>query len=109
MTTQGSGRRRASKHSQPRAKRGPTPRAIAAVLGAVAAGVAWFFLVRAAIDFGNAARDGNSLGWAFTLAASLGAVVCLMLVLVLVTRALVALSLISEYKPRRAAAKRRAG
>lgn len=78
------------------------------LLGAVLSGVAWVYLVRAAIEFGRLARGGQSQAWLFTGAASLGAVVCALLVLVLLTRALRALGLISGYKPRRAASRRRA-
>ena len=85
----------------------PLPSVVATLLGAVLSGVAWVYLVRAAIDFGRLARDGQSQAWLFTGAASLGAVVCLFLLLVLVTRALRALGIISDYKPRRAAARRR--
>lgn len=78
------------------------------LLGAVLSGVAWVYLVRAAIEFGRLARGGQSQAWLFTGAASLGAVVCALLVLVLLARALRALGLISGYKPRRAAARRHA-
>lgn len=78
------------------------------VLGAVAGGVAWFFLVGAAIDFGRVARAGDGAAWAFTGAATLGATVCLVLVFVLAARLLVSVGLISEYKPRRAAGRRTA-
>lgn len=77
-------------------------------LGIVLTGVAWFYLVRAAIDFGAlAVRDGQGAAWLFTLGAGLGGVVCLVLLLTLVGRALRTLGYISEYKPRRAGARRR--
>ena len=78
------------------------------LLGALLSGVAWVYLVRAAIAFGRLARCGQAQAWLFTIAASLGAVVCAVLVLVLVARALRKLGLISDYKPRRAAPGRRA-
>jgi len=68
--------------------------------------VAWFFLVRAAIDFGRLARDGESLAWAFTIAATVGATACLLLMFILVTRLLMALGIVSEYRPRRSAGRR---
>jgi hypothetical protein len=68
------------------------------MLGAAVAAVAWVFLVGAAIEFGNAGRAGQVIAWLFALAASFGAVVCLVLVLVLIARALVALGVISDYK-----------
>lgn len=96
------GRRRAAK--VPGASKLPYRAGL--VLVAVAAGVAWFFLVRAAIDFGRVARAGDSTAWFFTGAATIGATLCLLLLLVLVGRMLVSLGLISEYKPRRSAGRR---
>jgi len=95
------GRRRAEKVKSPsgiaRFRRTP-----AHLLGALVASAAWLFLVRAAILFGRAARDGNGvLGWVFTAAASLGAVLCLMLVLTLLSRAWSAFAGHSDYQPRR--------
>jgi uncharacterized membrane protein YecN with MAPEG domain len=89
-------------------KRKHAPRALLAVLavGALGSGVAWYFLVGAAIEFGRVARRGQSEAWLFTGAATLGAVVCLMLLFVLAARVLAALGLVSEYKPRRSAGKR---
>lgn len=61
---------------------------VALLLGVVAAAAAWVFLVRAAIDFGRAAREGHgSAGWALTGGAGFGAALCLLLVFVLLTRA----------------------
>ncbi len=48
--------------------------------------VAWGYLVYAAIDFGTSARAGDSTAWWFLALAALGAVACLFLGLVLVTR-----------------------
>lgn len=78
----------------------------ALVLGAVAAGIAWYFLVIAAIDFGRLARGGESQAWLFCGAATLGATICLLLVFVLLARVLAALGLISDYRPRRSSGKR---
>lgn len=98
------GRRRAEVAKRP----SRLPQQTALVLGAAAGGVAWFFLVRAAIDFGRVARSGDGAAWTFTGAATLGATVCLLLVFVLGARLLVSVGLISEYKPRRAAGRRTA-
>jgi hypothetical protein len=73
----------------------------------VLTGVAWFYLVNAAIDFGVVAVGGRPAAWIFTLGAALGAVVCLVLMLALVGRAMRTLGFISDYKPRRAGARRR--
>ena len=95
------GRRRAERVKAPTG----TPwfrRAPVCLLGALLAGVAWLVLVRAAIVFGRAARNGNgAAGWVFTAAASLGAVLCLMLVLTLLSRAWSALAVHSDYQPKR--------
>jgi hypothetical protein len=56
------------------------------VLGVLAGGTAWVYLVRAAIDFGQVARDGESLAWLFCGAATVGATVGLLLVFVLLAR-----------------------
>jgi hypothetical protein len=48
---------------------------------------AWVFLVMSAIDLGRAAREaGNVAGWVFTVVVTLGAALCLLLVLVLIAR-----------------------
>ena len=61
----------------------------------------------AATDFGVLAVRGQTPAWVFTIAASLGAVVCLLLFLVLVGRGLRTLGIVSDYQPRRAAPGRR--
>ena len=50
--------------------------------------VAWGYLVKAAIDFGVSARGGESGAWLFLGLASLGAVACLFVGLILVARVL---------------------
>ena len=104
----GTSGRRVSRHSEPRSGAIPIPYLIAMLLGATLAGVAWVYLVRAAIDFGLHARGGQQSAWLFTGAASLGGVVCALLFLVLAARALRALGVIGDYKPDRPAARRRA-
>ncbi len=75
-------------------------------VGALASAVAWVFLVGAAIDFGRLARNGDGVAWLFATAATVGGIVCLLLLFVLGSRLLVALGLVSEYKPRRAGGRR---
>ncbi len=92
MTTT-AGRRRAEP-----AKRPPGP---AKLLGAIAAGVVvaslcWFLLVLAAIDFGGEARNGNSTAWVLMVAASAGAIGCLVLVMLLGNKALSAIGLAKD-------------
>ncbi len=96
------GRRRAEKQRQPKSR---LP-LVLLVVGALAAGAAWFFLVRAAIDFGRLARGGDQVAWAFTAGATIGATLCLLLMFVLAARFLVAVGLVSEYKPRRSSGRR---
>jgi len=50
--------------------------------------VAWGYLVYAAIDFGSSARGGDARAWWFLAVASLGAVACLFIGLMLVARLL---------------------
>ena len=74
----------------------PVLRLLLLLVGMVLSTVAWVVLVRAAIDFGADARGGRNAGWAFMALASLGAVGCLLLGLVLLIRALTALGLVGE-------------
>jgi hypothetical protein len=96
------GRRRAEKNQHPVRRM----LLLLLVLGVVASGAAWVFLVNAAIDFGRLARGGDQVAWVFTAAATVGATVCLLLLFVLVARALTTLGLVSEYKPRRSSGRR---
>lgn len=50
--------------------------------------IAWGYLVRSAIDFGTTARGGDSRAWIFLGAASLGAVACLFVALIMVAQIL---------------------
>lgn len=101
-----------SRHSQGRASVPPRRNvvwpALATGLGAVLSGVSWTYLVRSAIGFGRLARGGQPQAWLVTGASSLGAVVCAVLVLVLVARTLRTLGILGDYRPRRAAGRRRA-
>ncbi len=92
------GRRRAQKAAGTGAGR----RALLHVLGVLAGGAAWVFLVRAAIDFGRSARvHGSAAGWGFTVVAGVGAACCLMVVFVLLTRLGTALGSRSRHAPGR--------
>ena len=55
--------------------------------------VAWGYLVWAAIDFGAEARGGNDDAWKFLVLASIGAVACLFLGLMLIARLLRAMGI----------------
>lgn len=80
--------KRAGSRKGTRAPRQLRPRLLALALAVTAAVVAWGYLVYAAIDFGTAARDGDSASWAFLALASVGAVACLFVGLLLVARLL---------------------
>ena len=68
-------------------ERSPT-RLLALAVGVTLAIVAWGYLVYAAIDFGAEARGGVGRAWWFLGMASLGAVACLFVGLLLVARLL---------------------
>ena len=102
--TVSAGRRRADTKTQSRPRQ--WPKVLLLVLGVLAAAGAWAFLVRAAIDFGQVARDGRPVAWAVCGAATVGAAVCLLLAFVLVARAWALLGLRSEYQPRRSSGRR---
>jgi len=96
-----------SKHSQTRGSSTPLLQLSTLGAGVLLTGAAWFYLVGAAIDFGALAVRGQSPAWFFTFGAGVGAVVCCVLMLALIGRGMRMLGFISDYKPRRAAARRR--
>lgn len=102
------GKRRAERQSHAGLHLGPLSRLGATVLGMVVGAFAWWYLVRAAIAFGGVARSGQQGAWMFTASACIGAMLCLVLVLVLLSRVLVTLGLVSEYHGRRASPRRAA-
>lgn len=67
----------------PRARRPLDPRALAVAGVAAVALAAWGLLVWSGIRFGQSARGGDGTAWIFMAIASLGAVACLFLALVL--------------------------
>jgi L-asparagine transporter-like permease len=70
-------------------------------VAALASVVAWGFLVWAAISFGRAARGGDASRWAFLGIASVGAVACLFLALLLVTMVLRRVGILEDNRPHR--------
>jgi RsiW-degrading membrane proteinase PrsW (M82 family) len=76
-----------------------TRRALLLAVGITLAVVAWGYLVYAAIDFGTSARAGRSAGWWLLGLASLGAVACLFLALMLVVRLLRELGIVERPEP----------
>ena len=99
--------RRALRDTPARTGPNPVPQLTLAGLGVLLTGVAWYFLVGAAIDFGVLAVQGEGLAWLFTLGASVGAVGCFALLLALVGRGLRTLGFLSDYRPKRAGARRK--
>lgn len=96
-----SGKRAGSrKGSKP--KRGFQPALLLLALGVTAAVVAWGYLVYAAIDFGSEARGGETDAWLFLGLASVGAVACLFLGLILIARLLRRLGITRAPEPRAA-------
>jgi hypothetical protein len=77
-----------SSPGSPRYSNGPL---LLLALGITAAVVAWGYLVYLAIDFGTAARDGDGTGWFLLGLATLGAIACLFLAMMLGTRLVVRL------------------
>jgi len=81
MTPVGRGKRAGA-----RQKQGFRPVLLLLALAITVCVVAWGYLVYAAIDFGATARSGETRAWWFLAMASLGAVVCLFVGLLLVAR-----------------------
>lgn len=75
---------------------GFSPRLALLALGITLLVVAWGYLVYAAIDFGATARGGESGAWVFLALASVGAVACLFVGLMLVARLLRELGITSS-------------
>jgi hypothetical protein len=75
------------------------PRLAGIAAASVVALVAWAFLVWAAIDFGRKARGGDGDAWMFLAIASLGAVACLFLALMLGTLLLRKVGILEEKRP----------
>ena len=74
------------KRAAPRRKRSFQPALLLLALGVTLCVVAWGYLVKAAIDFGATAREGTTEAWWFLALASVGAVACLFVGLMLVAR-----------------------
>lgn len=83
-----------------RPKRTFRPVLLGLALAMTACVVAWGYLVLAAIDFGIAARSGDSAAWWLFALASVGAVACLFVALILISRITRALGLTSAPPPR---------
>jgi hypothetical protein len=72
-----------SVREHPRDDKGPL---LLLALGITATVVAWGYLVYLAIDFGGTARDGDGTAWWFLALATIGAIACLFVAMMLGTR-----------------------
>ena len=85
------GKRAAPRHSGPArpedpagsGSRGPNGPLLLLALGITAAVVGWGYLVYLAIDFGTSARDGDAAGWWLLALATIGAIACLFVAMML--------------------------
>lgn len=102
MAPMATGKRAGSRRGA-KPKRGFQPALLALALGVTASVVAWGYLVYAAIDFGSEARGGESQAWLFLGLASVGAVACLFLGLILIARLLRRLGITQAPPPRETA------
>lgn len=96
MATQG---KRVGSRRGPKRQSSFQPSLLGLAIGVTLAVVAWGYLVYAAIDFGSTARDGGAHAWWFLAVASLGAVACLFVGLMLIARLLRRLGITSERTP----------
>lgn len=94
------GGKRAGARRGPRAASTPWPKVLLLGAAITASVVAWGYLVYAAIDFGGSARQGRSAGWVLMALATVGAMACLFLALMLISRLLRALGLTAAPEPR---------
>ena len=95
-----SGSKHAGSRRGPRRERRFQPALLLLALGVTACIVAWGYLVYAAIDFGSTARAGDSTAWWFLALASVGAVACLFVGLMLVARILRRLGITRPPEPK---------
>ena len=78
-------------------------------LGVTLSVVAWGYLVWAAIDFGATARGGDDRAWGFLALASVGAIACLFVALMLLARIGRDVGLVAPPEPREKPQARQAG
>jgi hypothetical protein len=85
------------KRAAAKPKAGLRPAVLLLALGVTAGVVAWGYLVKAAIDFGVEARSGTSSAWLYLGLAALGAVACLFIGLMLISRLMRVLGITSPH------------
>lgn len=66
----------------------PVRRIAVLALGVTLTVVAWGYLVKAAIDFGQTGRESGGSAWVFMVLSTLGAVACLIVAMILGARLL---------------------
>ena len=98
-TTQSTPRGGARRAAKPKPKL--QPKLVLIGIGALAALFTWGVLVWAAIDFGRSARGGDSAKWAYLAGASIGAVACLFICLLLITVLLRRIGILEDHRPHR--------
>ena len=91
--------KRAGSRRGPRKKASLDRGALGLTLAITMLVVAWGYLVKTAVDFGQAARGGESSGWGFLALACAGAAACLFIGLILVARLLRKLGITSGGTP----------
>lgn len=94
-----SGKRAGSRRGAPAPRKLPRS-ALGYAAGITLAVVAWGFLVWSAVDFGVSARSGETEAWWFLALASIGAMACLFVALMLVVRLSRALGITTPPAPR---------
>ena len=94
-----------SRHSEPHKKSRVFEILLSTVAGIVLAAVVLFYLVPASLEFADLAIAGQASAWVFAIAAGIGGLACVGLIVVLVVRCLRMLGFMSEYKPRRSSSR----
>ena len=92
-TEQNSRGRHGGTRRGPKQRKPPRRGALGLALATTVLVVAWGYLVKTAVDFGTAARGGESAAWGFLAIACAGAAACLFIGLILVARLLRALGI----------------
>jgi hypothetical protein len=91
--------KRAGARRGPKQKRRPNRGALLLAFAITVLVVAWGYLVKTAVDFGSAARDGEGAAWGFLAVACAGAAACLFIGLILVAKLLRRLGITSGDSP----------
>ncbi|MET1059199.1 MAG: hypothetical protein ABWX84_06360 [Nocardioides sp.] len=93
VTEQSSRGKHGGSRRGPKQRKPPKRGALLLALATTLLVVAWGYLVKTAVDFGSAARGGESAAWGFLAISCLGAAACLFIGLILIARLLRALGI----------------